>query len=77
MAGNSRGRIGVIILHPDFDQSSHAGIQAAKEYAERMAIGAREIAKQAIEAGDVTQQEIQKYLSGFQYVVRRIPEDLL
>lgn len=72
-----RGKVSVLILHPDFDQAGKLGIKAAQEYAERMVEGAREIGKQAVEAGDVTEIDIRKYLSGFRYVVRRVPDDLL
>ena len=71
------GKVSVIILHPDFDQPGKAGIKAAQEYAQRMIDGAAELGKQAVKVGDVSDLEIRNYLSGFRYVVRRIPEKLL
>ena len=72
-----RGKIAVVILHPDFDKPGREGIEEAAAYAQRMVRGANDLAAQATASGDVPEAEIRAYLSGFRYVVRRVPEALL
>lgn len=75
-ARNTHGKQNaVIIIHPEF-QGGREGLNAAKEYAERMVEGAQVLEKEAVKNGEDA-EAIRAYLGAFKYVVRALDEDLL
>lgn len=69
----------VIVSHPDFDKPGAKGIQEAKNFAEQLLAGQKQMIDMAEKSGEPSAQisAVSKYVKSFKIVIRSIDDELI
>lgn len=69
----------VIVCHPDFDKLGADGVREAKEFAQTLLDGQRQMIEMAEKSGESASQvaKVRAYVQSFKIVIRSIDDEIL
>lgn len=69
----------VIVAHPDFDKFGAQGVQNAKEFAEQLLTGQKQMIQMAEKSGELPAhiENVKNYVKAFTIVIRSISDEII